>query len=195
MILVYAIAIGIVAAWLRAKIGGASLTLPAMRGEWLIMVAIIPQLLVFFLPGTQRMASREVASAVLVVSQFLLLLFVWWNRDLSGFWLLGLGLLLNFLVITINGGLMPISPETVHQLAPDIPIDHFEIGQRMGGSKDILLNENQTRLALLSDQFTFPAWFPARVAFSLGDILIALGIIWFFWQGCIQPPLEKETSR
>jgi len=56
------------------------------------------------------------------------------------------------------------------------------MGERIGGSKDVLLPEDRTRAALLSDRFVFPAWFPHRVAFSLGDGLIAIGVIWFFWQ-------------
>lgn len=182
MILLSAIVVGLGAAWLRSLWSRSALKLPALRGEWLILVAVVPQLIVFFLPGVQRLASREVAAAVLTISQALLLLFVWWNRDRPGFWLLGLGLLLNFAVIALNGGLMPISPETVTRLAPDGFVETLEMGRRLGGSKDVLIPTAETRLAFLSDRLTFPASVPLRIAFSVGDVLIAAGVFWFFWR-------------
>lgn len=182
MILLYAVVIGVIAGLLRTQFAGTNFSIPPMRGEWLILVAIIPQVAVFFLPGVRRSISREGAAITLVFSQTILLIFVWMNWKRSGFWLLGLGLILNLGVIALNGGLMPISPQTVLKLAPDAPIGELEIGGRIGGSKDVLLPEDETRAALLSDRFVFPAWFPQRVAFSLGDGLVAIGVIWFFWQ-------------
>ncbi len=182
MILLYAVVIGVLAGILRSRVAKAHFSIPPMRGEWLILVAIVPQVIVFFLPGVRRSIPREGAAAALVFSQALLLVFVWLNWRRAGFWLLGLGLILNLGVIVLNGGLMPISPQTVLKLAPDAPIEDLETGERIGGSKDVLLPESETRAALLSDRFVFPAWFPYRVAFSLGDGLIAIGVIWFFWQ-------------
>lgn len=182
MILLYAVVIGVITGILRSRFAGTHFSIPPMRGEWLILVAIVPQFIVFFLPGVRRTASREEAAIALVFSQTLLLIFVGLNWRQAGFWLLGVGLFLNFTVITLNGGLMPISPQTVLTLAPDTPIGELEEGHRIGGSKDILLPENETRAVLLSDRFVFPTWFPHRVAFSLGDGLIAIGVIWFFWQ-------------
>ena len=65
------------------------------------------------------MISEDLAAAILVSSQVLLLVFAWFNRDQPGLWALDLGLALNLLVIVLNGGLMPISPETVARLAPE----------------------------------------------------------------------------
>ncbi|MCB0072784.1 MAG: DUF5317 family protein, partial [Caldilineaceae bacterium] len=40
-----------------------------------------------------------------------------------------------------------------------------------------------------ADRFTVPDWYPQRVAFSLGDVLIALGAFGLFWSfgRCPQP--------
>jgi hypothetical protein len=144
-------------------------------------LAFLPQWLVFFLPAIGRLASDELAAITLVGSQGLLLLFAWLNRDQPGFWILGLGLVCNLIVIALNGGLMPISPETVSQLKPDAPPDVWKVGHRLGTGKDVVLPVAATHLWWLSDHFLFPPWFPYQAAFSPGDVLIAAGALWFLW--------------
>jgi len=125
------------------------------------------------------------AIAALVGSQMLLLLFVWCNRAHPGFWLLGLGLVMNLTVIVLNGGLMPISPETVVRIAPPgTPVDAlFPPGTRLGTTKDIVLETQDTRLWWLSDILLFPTWFPMpQFAYSVGDVLIAAGVIQLLWR-------------
>ena len=85
---------------------------------------------------------------------------------------------LNLLVILLNKGLMPISPETVLALYPDIPLSAWQIGARPGRSKNILLPVEDTRLAWLSDSILLPEWFPWTRALSPGDLLIVLGVFW-----------------
>lgn len=67
------------------------------------------------------------------------------------------------------------------KLAPDAPPGAWEIGERMGTSKDKVISVSDIRLWQLSDRFLLPAWFPFQVAFSVGDVCIALGAFWFFW--------------
>jgi hypothetical protein len=147
----------------------------------LLFIAVIPQMFSFHLPGTSSITSDNVAALILVSSQTFMLIFVWVNRKLPGFWALGLGLALNLLVILANGGLMPISPETIYRLSPESVVETAYYGTRLGTSKDILLMTADTRLWFLSDRFVLPDWLPYRVAFSLGDIFIAIGAYWLLW--------------
>jgi hypothetical protein len=57
----------------------------------------------------------------------------------------------------------------------------WQIGERLGSGKDIVLSIEQTHLWFLSDYFVFAksSWF--RVAFSIGDILIGLGTFIYLW--------------
>jgi len=156
-----------------------------------VLVAVFPQLLIFHIPYTAGWFSTPQASAVLVISQFVLLIFVWFNRDLIGFRILGLGLILNLLVILFNGGLMPLVPETAQVLYPEVPPAVWQIGSRPGMSKNILLLYEDTRLAWLSDSILLPEWFPWTRALSPGDLLIVLGV---FWLLAVEGP-AKPTSQ
>ena len=184
MLLSWAVVVGLIVGGIRAVYNRRWLEIPDLRLIWLVPIAFLPQWLVFYWPRTRSATSLEIAVIALVSSQLLLFIFAWYNRTKPGFWLLGLGLLLNLVVIILNGGMMPITPETMTQLAPPgtPAIEMFPPGTRLGTTKDIVLYREDTRLWWLSDVFLFPEWFPLRFAYSVGDALIALGIIWLLWQ-------------
>jgi hypothetical protein len=72
---------------------------------------------------------------------------------------------------------MPIAPQTLTQINPGSLPSQWLAGLHYSYSKDIILLPEQTRLQMLSDQWVIPPPFPWPVAFSLGDVLIALGIV------------------
>jgi Family of unknown function (DUF5317) len=181
VILLIAVAAGLLAGLLRAGWGGRQVYLPSVRSAWLLVLAFPAQLLVFFIPATRQLIPANLAPIVLVATNTLLLFFTWVNRDKPGVWLLGLGLLLNLLVIVLNGGLMPISPETVARVASFTPSGGWPVGSHFGTGKDIILPAASTRLWILSDQLLLPNWFPYQVTFSIGDILIAGGAFQVLW--------------
>jgi hypothetical protein len=176
-----AVAAGLPAGLARAWWGGRHLTLPELCLAWLVPVAFLPQWLAFYLPATRELIPDGLAATALISSQILLLIFAWFNRSQPGFRALGLGLALNLLVIALNRGLMPISPDVVARLAPEAPPSVWQIGHRLGTGKDIVLPVTATQLWWLSDRFLLPGWFPYQAAFSLGDVLIAAGALWLLW--------------
>jgi hypothetical protein len=182
MILLFAVLLGLIAGFVRAWVGKRAYKSFAFNGIWLVFLAYLPQFFAFNLPATRAIMPDSFIPAILFSSQLLLLIFVWLNRKQSGFLLLGLGLLLNFSVISLNGGMMPISPETASLLIePGTKVD-LQIGQRVGTGKDILFQAEDTKLSFLSDRLTLSKWIPLRLAFSIGDILISIGAFWLLWQ-------------
>jgi hypothetical protein len=181
VILLLAVFSGLLIAICRAQVHKRGLRAPALRHIWLVLLAFLPQWIAFGFPATARQIPQQFAALALVSTQILLVIFIWLNRDQPGVWLLGIGLVLNLAAIIANGGLMPISPETVARLLPEAPPGSWQIGQRLGMDKDIVLQVGQTHLPWLADRFLLPAGFPWQAAFSLGDILIALGALRFTW--------------
>lgn len=156
-------------------------TLPHLKRVELALLAFLPQAIVFFVPQTGGFVNQQWASLVLPVSLAILMWFVWCNRRQQGFWLLGLGLLLNLAVISANGGLMPIDPDTlttVHGEQSEAPTNG-----RAFGSKNLVLAAEETRLEWLADRFTVPDRLPIQFAFSLGDVFLVIGAFWALWSG------------
>ncbi|HEY61977.1 MAG TPA: DUF5317 domain-containing protein [Anaerolineae bacterium] len=181
MILLLAVVAGLFAGLARGWFRGQHLKYPEIEEGWLVFIAVIPQLLVFNTRTISHWIPLQLSIGILIVSQVMLIWFAWLNRSQQGFWILGIGLSLNFLVIVVNGGLMPIRPDAVMKVYPTAPLGVWQIGERLGSGKDIVLPIQQTRLWFLSDYFVFAksSWF--RVAFSIGDILIGLGTFIYLW--------------
>ena len=192
MILILGIAAGWLAGSIRTLITGKPYHIPDLSQIWLVFAAVIPQLLIFQNHSTSGWFSDQAAAVILVITQLALLVFIWFNRDKTGILILGLGLFLNLLVITLNGGLMPLSPHTAAVLYPDLPFSTWEIGTRPGWSKNILLWPENTHLAWLSDSILLPDWSPWAKALSPGDLLIVLGAFWLLAVESIQQPLPPE---
>jgi len=150
---------------------------PALQYLWLVFVAFLPQFVILYLPNVRQQIPDLWAAALLTASQILLLAFAWLNRKLPGMKILLLGAALNFTVMAANGGFMPISPQTASRLVPQEILQEIPPGERFG-TKDILLHPEDTRFEWLADRFLPPVWSPYQVAFSLGDVFIALGVFW-----------------
>jgi Family of unknown function (DUF5317) len=80
-----------------------------------------------------------------------------------------------------NGGYMPVSPEALGSHVPG-----------GGYSNSVLLRD--PALAPLVDIFALPSWLPAANVFSIGDVLIGLGVataivVQMRRGGAVDPPL------
>ncbi len=177
MILTLAVILGLIASGIRHRSKTASqIAAIPLRAPWLALVALALQVPLLRAPlgPTQQVVA---AQAIFLVSHLLLLTFVWLNRRLVGIQIVGLGVLCNLLVILTNGGFMPIAPQTLVHINPGSTLDQWTVGYHYGNSKDVILLQQDMRLWVLSDVLVLPPPFPWPTAFSVGDLLVALGIV------------------
>lgn len=177
MILLLALAGGLMIGLGWAKWRGHRYHPPTLKYLSLAIVAFLPQFFAIYFERTQALIPDWLAALAVVISQGLFFSFAWLNRHLPGMLVLIIGLVLNLSVMIANGGFMPINPQTAERVVGKERISTFESGNRIG-FKDILLPADKTRLELLADRFLPPDGFPYQVAFSLGDIFIAIGAFW-----------------
>ncbi len=158
---------------------------------WLAPLAFLMQAYLIFFPADRGGGLLSSRSLLLIFSYGLIFVVIWYNRQLRGVKLVGLGLLLNFLVIVLNGGFMPITPEALVQTGYDVNAPRLETGYLVARSKNIVMEPGDARLWFLSDIFVLPSSFPIPAAFSLGDILIAAGIFLFL----CKPMLSNQPTK
>ncbi len=170
MPLLWAVSIGIVAGLIRRG-SLANLGQLRLRALWLIGVALLIQLLIFPLGRAPLVA---VGTAYLhLMSYTLLLAFIVLNQRYPEILVMGGGLLLNLIVIAANGGYMPASAMALNRAGLPEVATALEEGLRQGNT--VLMGEG-TRLNFLGDFLYLPAGVPLASAFSIGDVVLGLGV-------------------
>jgi hypothetical protein len=166
-----------------------ALTVAVLRGGRLTNLADIRLKLWWMLPlsfgmqlGTRALPAEPWAAnlgvAMVLTSYAPLIALVFANRDRKGMWLAGIGVLLNFTVIVLNGG-MPVMSEAAVVASGFSPVP-----QLSESYKHIPLDE-ATRLPFLAD--VIPMRLVGRgTVISLGDVFLAVGLARF---------LEAELRR
>ena len=164
MSILYAIPAGILAGFaLRGHIEGL-LTL-RFRWAWLAIGGLIVQVVLFTDAG-DRFAG-DLAPGIYVASTVAVLVALLRNIALAGLPIAAAGSLANLAAIVANGGAMPADPGALRLAGFDGPGDH---------TNSVVLAEPALRL--LTDIFAIPAGVPLANVFSIGDVLIAIGVAW-----------------
>lgn len=175
MILLVAVGFALVIGLIRGGSLRRMADLP-LRWGWVAVLALALQLFLVYRPTGSQGGPLNPRSWLLTLSYLLLFFVVWGNRSLSGMVVVGMGLVLNFVVIMANGGFMPITPEALKRAGHANLAPTLESGALVKGTKDIVLTREETRLWILSDIFVLPSPLPLASAFGLGDLFIALGV-------------------
>jgi hypothetical protein len=151
MFILYAIVIGLAVGFL---VGGraAGLGEIQLRWSWVILGGLLVQVVLFSEPV-------YIGSTALVIAAILA------NRAIPGMRLVALGAASNLTAIVSNGGYMPASAQAAAALGKAHPTSY---------SNSAIIPAPV--LAPLTDIFALPAWLPFANVFSIGDVLIGIGI-------------------
>ena len=163
MFILYAVPIGLLVGLL---LGGrlAGLGDVRFRWAWLAVLGFAAQVVLFSDPVAARVG--DLGPSLYVASTALVFVAVLRNVAIRGMPLIAAGAGCNLAAIVANGGYMPASPTVA-----------AEFGR---GASDAYSNSRimeAPALAPLTDVIPLPQWLPFTNIVSIGDILIAVGIV------------------
>ena len=123
------------------------------------------------------------------LSYLLLFAGIFFNRSILAFKIVFIGVFLNFIVIMANGGQMPVSGEAMTNIGL---IDNMH-AIRDGKIITHALINNNTVFKYLGDIFVLGKPYPRPKIFSIGDIIMALGIF-IYIQEIMVKKLKKDKT-
>lgn len=149
-----------------------------LHHTWLVWSALASQVLIIsVLPDAGRLSNAAHLFTYVLAATFVIL-----NMRSAGTAVIGLGGGLNLAAILVNGGVMPASADALTASGWESPTGQFANSAVVPGA----------RLAFLGDIFATPSWLPVDSVFSLGDVIVALGIALFLHQTCRPRTAPRE---
>ena len=163
MFLLYAIVVGLVVGFL---VGGRLSGLASLEFRWapLAILGLAIQIALFSGPISDRVG--DLGPWIYVGSTSLVLIVVLRNLRITGLPIVALGAASNLVAIVANGGYMPASSEAAAAAGRDAATTYSNSAIVDGAV-----------LAPLTDIFALPQWMPMHNVFSIGDVLIGVGVV------------------
>src|SRR5439155_9818892 len=160
----------IVVALLR---GGSLRNLAALQLRWLpLVIAGFVLHLLIFTPFTRSPLVGFATVPIYVLSMILLVIWVAANWRIPGVALIAIGLALNVIAITVNGGHLPVSPESARYAGT---IGNYASEGAFVANNSIATQDN-VRFWLLTDIIAIPKQAPFANVISIGDVLLTIGV-------------------
>ena len=162
MFILYAVLIGLVAGLV---LGGrpAGLALLQFRFAWLAVLGFGIQVVIFSGPVSDRIGWLGVPAYVASTGLVFFVLLV--NIRIPGLPIVAVGAACNLIAIVANGGYMPATSAALAAAGKAVTT---------GYSNSAVVADPV--LAPLTDLFALPTWLPFSNVFSVGDLLIGVGI-------------------
>jgi hypothetical protein len=141
------------------------LALLRFRRIELFFVAFAVQIVAFPFPWLPWTTNGSLATVLWLVSFALVAAGAWYNRHIVGVPLVAAGLASNVLAVGANGGHMPALPSAL-----------------AAANENYVVSNNSERVASpnlwwLVDRWAVPDWLPVGNVYSIGDAVIAVGIV------------------
>ncbi|WP_379970888.1 DUF5317 domain-containing protein [Ectobacillus sp. sgz5001026] len=145
-----------------------------IKGGLIFPILFVLEILIFIFQN--RFPTLLFLSNYIYIFIYVLgLIFLYLNRNYKGFKLILLGVFLNFLVMAINGGRMPVSLDVAYMIDP-VNAEYIKNGGMY--AKHQVLTAN-THLGFLGDIIPITHPYPKMQAISIGDVIMNIGIFIF----------------
>jgi hypothetical protein len=155
-------------------LGGSLQQLSEIHLRWWPLAILGLALQLAPVPSLGGRSDHWLSVGLLIASYAVLLVFVAANIRLPGFWLIAAGFVLNFLVISVNGG-MPVSKHALQRAYGSGYQAILTELERGGGAKHHIARADDDLLPLTD---VIPLGPPIRLVLSAGDVLFFLGVTW-----------------
>jgi len=160
------------------------------RHVWLVFLAFGIQFSLR-LPSLAGLQTLQLVAPYLYPVVYFILLFCFClNFRVPGVRVLAAGSLCNLVAILANGGKMPVSGESLTALGHSALRDAFAAGESLTHT----IITPGTRLPWLADVLVGSPPFPSPTIFSIGDLLLALGVF-VLVQRCMVGRHPAASSR
>lgn len=159
-----------------------------LKSGWIFPLLLVIELAVFFLQNDSKFLG-QISGYIYMVIYIFGLLFLLLNRKNPGFLLILIGVFLNFLVMVINGGRMPVSVEAASVLDPG----YIEALKESLYAKHQALTSS-THLGFLGDIIPLSKPYPHTQIISIGDIIMNIGIFIFIQYLMVRRSKENNPS-
>lgn len=162
MFILYALLLGLVIGTLAGgRLSG--LGEIQFRWPWVMVGGLFVQVILFSAAVTSWIG--QAGPPIYVVSTAAVIAAVLANHAIAGMPVVAVGAVSNFLAIVANGGYMPASPAALQALGRV---------ESTAYSNSAVVPDPV--LAPLTDVFAMPTWVPSANVFSVGDVLIGIGV-------------------
>jgi hypothetical protein len=160
--ILYAIPIGITVGYL---LGGRLERLGDLRFAWarVAILGLIVQVVLF--SGPVASVVGDAGPILYMASTAAVLVAVLRNWRIPGLAIVAIGAASNLLAVAANGGVMPAAPDAVAALGAEAA---------EGFSNSVVMTDPALRP--LTDILALPVWVPFANVFSVGDVLIGIGV-------------------
>ena len=162
MFMLYAIPIGLLLGFI---LGGRLAGFADLHFRWglVFVLGLVTQVVLFSPAVTDRVGA--LGPPIYVASTALVLAALATNAGITGVPIVVAGAASNLAAIIANGGYMPASPAALAALG-------FTLGDEYSNSTVVA----HPALQPLTDIFAMPTWVPYANVFSVGDVLIGIGV-------------------
>lgn len=187
IVMFFALLIGIIVSYINRS--RPSFDNIKFKNSWLLLPAVALQIL----SSISEVRGYKFGTFITLIVNgtifCLVFLVIWFNRKYVGLWFIGLGALLNALVMLFNGGRMPVDMSLLGNEA--YMTEAVDLMLRGADNKHVALDV-ATKMPVLADIIGVPGFIGLGMpVISIGDIIVAVGLFLL----CLQFMLKTTKYR